>query len=224
MERSKRPDLSLLVEILESRSVPYAVIGGIALQIHQREPRTTLDIDIAVVSREDLPRDLLLVSGFREASRHEHTDNWVAPGGTPIQITDDPALVDPVLRAVEVQVEALRLRVLGVVDLLREKLRAARDPASRRSKRLQDLADAQSLLEQDPGTREWAHAYRTAVVGRAASLSVRASRARAVARLDSNPGIPMATSSESAASERSTAPNSRRPPRRVAARRQLSFT
>jgi hypothetical protein len=41
--------------------------------------------------------------------------------------------------------------VLAVADLLREKLRAARDPARRRSKRLQDLADAQSLLEQDPG-------------------------------------------------------------------------
>lgn len=45
----------------------------------------------------------------------------------------------------------LRLRVLGVADLLQEKLRAARDPARRRSKRLQDLVDSQSLLEQDRG-------------------------------------------------------------------------
>jgi hypothetical protein len=42
------------------------------------------------------------------------------------------------------------LRVLAVADLLHEKLRAGRDPARRRSKRLQDLADVQSLLEQDP--------------------------------------------------------------------------
>lgn len=150
MERSKQPDLSLLVEILERRKVPYAVIGGVALQIHQREPRTTLDIEIAVVSREDLPRDLLVASGFRETGRHEHSDNWIAPGGTPIQITDDPALAAPVMRASEVRIENLRVRVLGVVDLLREKLRAASDPARRRSKRLQDLADAQSLVEQDP--------------------------------------------------------------------------
>ena len=33
--------------------------------------------------------------------------------------------------------------------MLHEKLRAGRDPARRRSKRLQDLADAQALLEQD---------------------------------------------------------------------------
>lgn len=151
MERSKQPDLSLLVEILQGRNVPYAVIGGVALQIHQREPRTTLDIDIAVASRESLPRELMLSSGFRETGRHAHSDNWVAPGGTPIQITDDPALEDPILRAEEVQIETLRLRVIGIADLLHEKLRSGRDPARRRSKRLQDLADAQSLLEQDPG-------------------------------------------------------------------------
>ena len=151
MERSKKPDLSLLVEILDGRRVPYAVIGGVALQIHQREPRTTLDIDIAVVSREDLPRELLVASGFRETGRYEHSDNWAAPGGTPIQITDDPALVSPLQCAVEIQIETLRLRVIGVVDLLHERLRAARDPARSRSKRLQDLADVQSILEQDPG-------------------------------------------------------------------------
>lgn len=151
MERSKQPDLALLVEILDGRTVPYAIIGGVALQIHQREPRTTLDVDIAVMSRESLPRDLMLASGFVESGRHEHSDNWVAPGGTPIQITDDPALAEAVQRAAEVRVEALRLRVLAVEDLLHEKLRAARDRARWRSKRLQDLADAQSLLEQDPG-------------------------------------------------------------------------
>lgn len=151
MERSKEPDLSLIAGILGSRNVPYAVIGGVALQIHQREPRTTLDIDIAVVSRESLPRDLLLASGFRETGRHEHSDNWVAPGGTPIQFSDDPALADAVLRAGEFRIETLRLRVIRVADLLREKLRAARDPQRRRSKRLQDLVDAQSLLEQDAG-------------------------------------------------------------------------
>jgi len=44
----------------------------------------------------------------------------------------------------------VRLRVIRVADLLHEKLRAGSDEARRRSKRLQDLADAQSLLEQQP--------------------------------------------------------------------------
>lgn len=150
LERSKEPDLSLLLGILADRGTDYAVIGGIALQVHQREPRTTLDIDIALLSREDLPREPLLASGFRETGRHEHSDNWVGPEGTPIQFTDDPALAGPVSRAVEVGIGSLRFRVLRVADLLHEKLRAGSDPARRRSKRLQDLADAQSLLEQDP--------------------------------------------------------------------------
>lgn len=40
--------------------------------------------------------------------------------------------------------------MIGRGDQLHEKLRAAADPARRRSKRLQDLADAQALLEADP--------------------------------------------------------------------------
>jgi hypothetical protein len=42
------------------------------------------------------------------------------------------------------------LRVLGRSDLLHEKLRSGSDPARRRSKRLQDLVDAQGLLEENP--------------------------------------------------------------------------
>ncbi len=150
VQRSKEPDLALLVRILSAQGVPYAVIGGVALQIHQKEPRTTLDIDIAVQDRERLPRGSLLAAGFRETGRHQHSENWVGPEGTPIQFTADPALEGPVSRAVEIQVRDMRLRVIRVADLLHEKLRAGRDPARRRSKRLQDLADAQSLLEQDP--------------------------------------------------------------------------
>ena len=154
MERSKEPDLALLAAILAEQGLLYAVIGGIALQVHQQEPRTTLDIDIAVTRRADIPRDRLRSSGFRETGIHEHSDNWVGHEGTPVQFTDDPALADAVSRAVEVKIRGVGLRVLDVADLLHEKLRAGGDPAGRRSKRLQDLADAQALLEQNPGLHE----------------------------------------------------------------------
>jgi hypothetical protein len=150
VERSKEPDLASLLRILAEHGTPYAVIGGVALQLHQREPRTTLDIDVALARRADLPREALRGAGFRETGRHAHSDNWIGPGGTPVQFTDDPALSGPVSRAVEIEAGELRLRVLSLVDLLHEKLRAGGDPARRRSKRLQDLADAQALLEQDP--------------------------------------------------------------------------
>jgi hypothetical protein len=150
MERSKEPDLAAVAAILAEHGISYAVIGGVALQIHQREPRTTLDIDIAVQDRSDVPRSALRAAGFREVGRHEHSENWVGPEGTPVQFTDDPALAEAIARAVEVPLGGVSFRVLRVADLLHEKLRSGRDPARRRSKRLQDLADAQSLLEQDP--------------------------------------------------------------------------
>jgi hypothetical protein len=164
MERSKEPDLALLAAILAELRIAYAVIGGIALQVHQRDPRTTLDIDIAVMRRDDIPRDRLRSSGFRETGRHAHRENWVGPEGTPVQFTDDPALVEAVARAVEVPIHGVGLRVLEVADLLHEKLRAGSDPARRRSKRLQDLADAQALLEQDPGLRDRLSAAERAIL------------------------------------------------------------
>ena len=65
-------------------------------------------------------------------------------------MTDDPALAEALGRAEEVEIGGVRLRILGRADLLHEKLRAGADPARRRSKRLQDLADAQALLEVFP--------------------------------------------------------------------------
>ena len=150
MERSKEPDLAALVTAFSAGGVPYAVIGGVALQIHQQEPRTTIDIDVAVVDRNGLPREQLLAAGFAETGRHAHSDNWVGPAGTPVQFTDDPELRGAISRAAEVTIGRLSLRVIQPSDLLHEKLRSGKDPARRRSKRLQDLADAQALLEQDP--------------------------------------------------------------------------
>lgn len=60
MDQSKKPTLMLVARVLLDASVPYAVIGGVAMQVHQREPRTTLDIDLAVPSRDRIPREALL--------------------------------------------------------------------------------------------------------------------------------------------------------------------
>ncbi|HLX10268.1 MAG TPA: nucleotidyl transferase AbiEii/AbiGii toxin family protein, partial [Thermoanaerobaculia bacterium] len=92
----------------------------------------------------------LTAAGFRETGRFAHSDNWVGPDGTPVQFTDDPALRAAVSRAEPIEIAGIPLLVIRSADLLHEKLRAAADPARRRSKRLQDLADAESLIEADP--------------------------------------------------------------------------
>lgn len=150
MDQTKRPALVSLARILAATGTPYAIIGGIALQVHQEEPRTTLAIDLAVHSFELILRAEFKAGGFAPTGRFSHSENWQHPEGTPVQFTDDPALAGAIERADEIELEDVRLRVIGRVDQLHEKLRAASDPARRRSKRLQDLADAQALLEATP--------------------------------------------------------------------------
>jgi len=150
MERTKRPALLALARIFAEAHVPYAIIHGVALQVHQAEPRTTLDIDVAVATYSRLPRAQLEEAGFTWSGRFSHSENWVGPEGTPVQFTDDPALADAITRAEDIALEDVHLRVIRRTDLLHEKLRAAADPARRRSKRLQDLADVQALLESTP--------------------------------------------------------------------------
>ena len=134
MERTKEPTLLAVGRILYEAGVAYAIIGGVAAQTHLPEPRTTLDIVLAVVGCDTIPRDRLEAASF----------------GTPVQFTDDPALAGPIARAETIERGGARLRVIRRGDLLHEKLRAGSDAARRRSKRLQDLGDAQALLEADP--------------------------------------------------------------------------
>ncbi|HEX6642686.1 MAG TPA: nucleotidyl transferase AbiEii/AbiGii toxin family protein [Thermoanaerobaculia bacterium] len=150
METTKKPALLALARVLHAADVPYAIIGGIAVQVHHPEPRTTLDIDVAVASRNAIPHDALFAAGFRRTGSFEHSENWMAEDGTPVQFADDPALASAVTAAEEVAIDDVTLRVIRAVDLLHEKIRAGTDPARRRSKRLQDLGDAHALIEAQP--------------------------------------------------------------------------
>jgi hypothetical protein len=154
MDTSKQPALLSLIRVLDAAAVPYAIIGGIALQVHQDEPRTTLDIDLAVSDLDAIPRDALNRAGFLFTGRFVHAENWIDSTGVPVQFTADPRLRDAVERAQNVMVRDEQVRVIGVADLLHEKVRAGTDPARRRSKRIQDLADVQALLEQHPPLQE----------------------------------------------------------------------
>lgn len=81
METTKRPALIALAGVLEDTAIPYAIIGGIALQAHRAEARTTLDIDLAVPSLEAIPRAELMGAGFTRGGHFAHSENWVSPAG-----------------------------------------------------------------------------------------------------------------------------------------------
>ena len=92
--------IAALVRVLDGGSVHYAMISGMAAQVWRREPRTTLDIDLAVRSYDDLPVSELERAGFHKLARYEHTENWQAPDGSPIQFSDDPLFAEAIATAV----------------------------------------------------------------------------------------------------------------------------
>ncbi len=139
-----------LFRILEASGLEYALIGGVAVQLWRSEPRTTLDIDVAVKSYESVPRAALEAAGFRRLARHAHSENWTGPGETPVQFSDDPAFSSLIESAARRSFEGGHVRVANPVALVKEKLRAASDAARRESKRFQDLTDAKSLAEEHP--------------------------------------------------------------------------
>jgi hypothetical protein len=63
-ETTKNPSLATLVRVLDSANVSYAIIGGVAVQVHHPDPRATLDIDVAVLSSDTIPRDALTAAGL----------------------------------------------------------------------------------------------------------------------------------------------------------------
>ena len=144
--------LGNLLAFLESRKVPYCVIGGQAVNAYV-DPLVSLDLDIAVAV--DDPRSLIekLRGSFRVAS-HPHSINIEQPGSNlRAQIQTDPRYADFVHRAVPRDVLGIPLSVAGIEDVLQGKLWAAADPERRPSKRLKDLSDIARLLEAAPHLR-----------------------------------------------------------------------
>lgn len=158
---TKERPLRLVAEVLDRAGVAYALIGGVAIQIRTTEPRTTLDIDVAVPRFADVPGDELLAAGFDHTGRHELSDNWRAPptgpGGqrTVVQFSaEDVGIAEAVSHAELTDLaDGLRMRVATAADLIVLKLEAAAEPRRRPSKRQDDLADVVALMEQYPSLR-----------------------------------------------------------------------
>ena len=49
MERSKETTLLEVARIMKEAGTPYALIDGVAVQFHCKDPRTTIDIDLAIL-------------------------------------------------------------------------------------------------------------------------------------------------------------------------------
>ncbi|MFN7814349.1 MAG: nucleotidyl transferase AbiEii/AbiGii toxin family protein [Planctomycetia bacterium] len=158
---TKERPLRLVAEILNRERVAYAVIGGVAVQLRTAEPRTTLDIDVAVPRFEDVPRAALEAAGFEHVGRHEHSDNWLAPGRgdavprVAVQFSAEDVGIAAAVAGAELTDlgDGLRMRVATPADLVVLKLAAAAEPRRRPSKRQHDIGDVVALLEEHPDLR-----------------------------------------------------------------------
>ena len=154
----KEKVLAGLVEVLESIGTPYAVIGGVAMQLYTEEPRTTADLVIALRSHDDLPREELEAAGFSPDGVHEWSENWrgPAPAGTSrkqrvaVQFSSDPLMVAAVAHAEKASVGRFSFQLATMPDLILLKLAAAEEPKRRTSKKIHDVGDVVRLLEDHP--------------------------------------------------------------------------
>jgi hypothetical protein len=154
---SKEVPLRLVTKLLETAGVPYALIGGVAMQLHSQEPRSAPEIVLAVRTYADVPIETLTSAGFEHAGRLAHGDTWLAPGtGSPEERTvlkfsaEEDSLVGAVERACIIDLDGMRLRLVTAPDLIALLLAGAEDPKRRPSERRQDLADILTLVEEHP--------------------------------------------------------------------------
>lgn len=144
------------VRTLDGLGAPYALIGGVAVGLHTRTPRATLDTDLAVHTKRRGPSLIaaFVAAGFELRGEHPHSVNFRHASGEPVQLAFDVAF-DPMLeRAAVFAVDGVDVRVVAKDDLIAMKRRAAADPGRRRSKALRDQADVELLLGDIPDADE----------------------------------------------------------------------
>jgi hypothetical protein len=148
--------LEEVVSVLRTHDLPYSLVGGVAVGLRSGLPRATVDTDLAVASTIERTRviEVLTSGGFELRGEFPHTLNFRHRSGEPVQIMFDPAFDPMIERAEEILIGGRLIRVVTTEDLIAMKERAAKDPARRRSKALQDLADAALLRGDVPDPEE----------------------------------------------------------------------
>jgi len=154
---TKEGPLRQVISVLEAAHTAYTLIGGVAVQLHSEEPRTTLGVDLAVPTFAEIPVDELRRAGFEHEERFAHSDNWRAPGSAPrkqrtaIQFSaEDVGIAAAVEHARSVEIDGMTLRLARPADLVVLKLAAAEEPSRRAKKRRQDFLDILTLVEEHP--------------------------------------------------------------------------
>lgn len=141
---------------LDAVGARYALVGGVAVGLHARVPRATVDTDLAVHTshRGGALTRALVAAGFELRGEHEHSVNFRHSSGEPVQLAFDRSFDPMIGRAESFEIDGARIAVVTREDLIAMKERAAADPGLRPSKALRDRADVALLLGDVPDEDE----------------------------------------------------------------------
>jgi hypothetical protein len=115
------------VHALEAASVPYALIGGLAVGIHAAVPRATVDVDVAahLAAGRGQAVAALESAGFRKTGEFEHSVNFRHASGEPVQLAFDPEFDAMIERAESLEIAGTRIALVRKEDLIAMKRRSA---------------------------------------------------------------------------------------------------
>jgi hypothetical protein len=146
-------DVSLLVETLERREIPWCMIGGLAVNHWAEEPMATADVDVVIaLERVDEAVSALSEAGFK-AKRFDWSVNLKGRSQVSVQISTEDFYRDFPARSVAADIHGILMRVASREDTLRGKLKAYADMQRRSSKRQKDLLDIARMVEAQASLR-----------------------------------------------------------------------
>ena len=143
-------DVSLLVETLERREIPWCMIGGLAVNHWAEEPMATADVDLVIaLERVEEAVKSLSEAGF-VSERFKWSINLKGHSKVSVQISTEDFYREFPARSVAADIHGILMRVAGREDTLRGKLQAYADTERRPSKRQKDLLDIARMVEAHP--------------------------------------------------------------------------
>ena len=140
-------DVSLLVETLERREIPWCMIGGLAVNHWAEEPMATADVDLVIaLERVEEAVKALEEAGFA-AKRFDWSVNLKGRSKVSVQISTEDFYRDFPARSIAADIHGILMRVASREDTLHGKLEAYADMQPRPSKRQKDLLDIARMVE-----------------------------------------------------------------------------
>ena len=143
-------DVSLLVETLERREIPWCMIGGLAVNHWATEPMATADVDVVIAAERVAEAVKVLKAAGFKSKKFKWSVNLQGRSKVSVQISTEKVYHEFPGRSVPADIHGILMRVASLTDTLTGKLLAYRDTECRASKRQKDLTDIMRLVEAHP--------------------------------------------------------------------------